>query len=275
MSRIKSEKVLIGENDVLNSNSQNLKEACSKYNLIIEKAQMKAKQIIDEANNIKLEANTIKDEAIQILNKTNDDASKIIEKAKNDANEQSQLIIKKAFEEGSKKGYEEGKIEAYNDVTKELEDKILNVDNFTKSLFDIKKKIIRSSYVDILELVVLICEKITGEMFKNNDDILLNLIKEASLKLTSENEVIKLITNPKMYERLISISNRIKDEIPKLNNICIIEDNNVSCDGVIVESLSCRIDATLSSCIDELKEKLFNELKNTPDETIINDFENG
>ncbi|UKI40327.1 MAG: hypothetical protein L6V95_08940 [Candidatus Melainabacteria bacterium] len=77
-----------------------------------------------------------------------------------------------------------------------------------------------------------------------------------------------------MYEKLVSISERIQNEIPKLKNISIIEDNNVSSDGVIIESLSNRVNATLSSCINELTEKLFNELKSTQDEDIINDFEN-
>lgn len=260
MSRIKSDKIHIGDDYVLNSNEKSLYEIYNKQKQILDEAKAKAKQIIDEANNTINEAKT--------------QAQTIIENAKNDANNQAELIIKQAFEQGSQKGLEEGKIQAYKEITKELEDKIINVDNFTKSIFEIKKKIIRSAYSDVLELVMLISEKIIKKNLEENSDILLNIINEASLKLNCEDETIKIITNPKMYEKLISISERIQNEIPKLKNISIIEDNNVSSDGVIIESLSNRVDATLGSCISELTEKLFNELKSTQDEDIINDFEN-
>ncbi len=260
MSRIKSDKIHIGDDYVLNSNEKSLNEIYNKQKLILDEAKAKAKQIIDEAN--------------KTLNEAKDEANTIIEKAKNDANSQAELIIKKAFEEGSKKGFEEGKIQAFEQVTKELEEKIINVDNFAKSTFDIKKKIIRSSYNDVLKLVVLISEKIIKKNLEENADTLLNIINEASLKLNCEDETIKIITNPKMYEKLISISERIQNEIPKLKSISIIEDNNVSSDGVIIESLSSRIDATLGSCISEITDKLFNELKSTSDEDIINDFDN-
>lgn len=260
MSRIKSDKVHIGNDYVLNSNEKSLNEIYNKQKLILDEAKAKAKQIILEAH--------------KTLEEAKNQAQTIIEKATNEANSQAELILKKAFEEGSQKGFEEGKIQAYKEVTNELEDKIINVDNFAKSTFEIKKKIIRSAYSDVLELVMLVAEKIIKKNLEENSDILLNIINEASSKLNCEDKTIKIITNPKMYEKLVSISERIQNEIPKLKNISIIEDNNVSSDGVIIESLSNRVDATLSSCINELTEKLFNELKSTQDEDIINDFEN-
>ena len=260
MSRIKSDKVHIGDDYILNSNEKSLNEIYNKQKLILDEAKAKAKQIILEAD--------------KTLEEAKNKAQTIIEKATNEANSQAELIIKKAFEEGSQKGFEEGKVKAYEQITKELEEKIINVDNFTKSTFEIKKKIIRSAYSDVLELVMLISEKIIKKNLEENSDILLNIISEASSKLNCEDETIKIITNPKMYEKLVSISERIQNEIPKLKNISIIEDNNVASDGVIIESLSNRVDATLGSCINEIREKLFNELKSTTDEDIINDFDN-
>lgn len=260
MSRIKSDKIHIGEDYILNSNEKSLNEIYNKQKLILDEAKTKAKEIILEAN--------------KTLEEAKNQAQTIIEKATNEANKQAELIIKKAFEDGSQKGLEEGKIQAYKEITKELEEKIINVDNFTKSTFEIKKKIIRSAYSDVLELVILISQKIIKKNLDKDKNILLNIINEASSKLNCEDEKIKIITNPKMYKKLVSISERIQNEIPKLKNISIIEDNNMSTDGVIIESLSNRVDATLGSYINEITEKLFNELKSTEDKDIINDFEN-
>ena len=65
--------------------------------------------------------------------------------------------------------------------------------------------------IEINKAVQIISEKIIKKKnLEENADTLLNIINEASLKLNCEDETIKIITNPKMYEKLISISERIQ-----------------------------------------------------------------
>ena len=49
---------------------------------------------------------------------------------------------------------------------------------------------------------------------------------------------------------------KIKEEIPKVESIKIIEDNAVSPDGVIVETLTSRLDSRISSQISEIAQKM-------------------
>ena len=59
-----------------------------------------------------------------------------------------------------------------------------------------------------------------------------------------------------LVDKISAISDDFKQEIPKLQTVKIIEDNSVSPDGVIVETLSTRLDSRISTQISEIAEKM-------------------
>ena len=59
-----------------------------------------------------------------------------------------------------------------------------------------------------------------------------------------------------LVERINLYVKNLKEEIPKLETIKIIEDNSISPDGVIVETLNTRLDSRISSQIAELTQKM-------------------
>ena len=59
-----------------------------------------------------------------------------------------------------------------------------------------------------------------------------------------------------MVERINCLSDKFKEEVAKLQSIKIIEDSSVSPDGVIVETLSTRLDSRISTQISEITEKM-------------------
>ena len=67
------------------------------------------------------------------------------------------------------------------------------------------------------------------------------------LKLSYPNEII---------DNINSIVETFKEEFPKIQSIKIVEDNSVSPDGVIVETLSSRLDSRISTQISEIAQKM-------------------
>ena len=59
-----------------------------------------------------------------------------------------------------------------------------------------------------------------------------------------------------LVDRINSISETFKEEFPKLETIKIVEDNSVSPDGVIVETLNTRLDSRISTQIAEIASKM-------------------
>lgn len=254
----KKEKEIVEAPEVLK-----LKEDLRLLNLEIEQAHEKKKQIIDEANataeNIIKEANEkVALENEEIAKKREED----VKKFENDMAQEAEKIRAESYQIGYDDGYQQG----YVVITDELEQKIHAVDNFAKAQFDIKNNIVKSSEIDILDLVIEISKKICTEEVKVDSNII-KVLTENAIKNLKDKEDITIIINPQLLEVLNSISDKLKEDIPQLKSIKIIEDNSVSADGTIVESPLSRVDSRVKTQINEIAEKLY-EAYNSEDENF-------
>ncbi len=246
MTRIKGDNVQIGSSFVLPLENQH-KEELSAIEKMLIKAKAEREQIIKDGTE---QAKQLVEEAKQILIQAQEESKKIIEQANAQATSEADEIRENA----RKEGYEIGNKQGYEDGTKSLEEKVLAVDKFAKSQFDIKNNIIKSAELDIIELVCAIARKICKKSFDNNIDILKNITIE-SIKQLKDKENITITINPSLSEKIYSISEDLKAEIPKLQSIKILEDSNISEDGAIVESLLSRVDNRITIQIDQIAEK--------------------
>lgn len=247
MTRIRSDKVQVSGSFVVpieqSSGNKKIQEALEKEKEILFQAQARAQEILQQAQA---------------------EAEQIIEQGRNQALSEIDSIKSKAHQEG----FEAGRQEGYEDITQELTDKINSINDFAKSQFDIKKNIIKSADLDIISLVVQIAEKICAKSLELDEEIL----KEITLKAISalkDKEQITIIVNPEMAEKIYSISEDLKEKIPQLSSIKIIEDNSVSPDGTIVESPLSRVDCRVKSQISEISDKLMAKL----DSSEINELD--
>ena len=77
-----------------------------------------------------------------------------------------------------------------------------------------------------------------------------------------------------MAEKIYAISGDMKEKIHTLESIKIIEDNSISPDGTIVESVGSRIDARVSAQIEQISNKLFDELNSTSERELAKEIDN-
>lgn len=254
MSRIKSDNVNYGESFLIRNEEDFAEqtEAHSKGRAIVEEAKLQAQELL---NNAKIEAQNIVDNAVV------------------EAQSQSGAIKDAAKQEGYNQGYENGYSEGMAKITAELTDKIVNVDNFAKATFDVKKRIIKSAHKDIIELLSIISNKVCVKRFENDEQIFEEVTK-AAIGLLKEKESINIIVNPKMAQKLWEISDGIKEQIHGLENIKIIEDSSVSPEGTIVEGVKNRIDCTIQNQIKVIVDELFRELNFTSEEKLVEEIEN-
>lgn len=274
-NRIKSDKVLVGKSYVINANSNFSQEIKDQYTRIIEGAKAEAKKIILESKaKAKVEADNIINQANELLDQANSkfqEADRIVKESVDKAQSEYDNILNTAKEEGYKIGFETGYKDGQSNITKELEDKITSVNDFAKSNFELKKRIIKSAHLDIINLVLAISKKICQEAIETDKNILINVINN-SINSLNDRENIKIIVNPVMYNRILEVSDKMKEIILNLKSIEILQDRNVATDGVIVESLDTRIDATVTSQIDELSFRLLTDLQMTSEETLVNEI---
>ena len=251
MTRIKSDNVHLGGSFVVpieqSLSSAKLKEVLAKEEEIISQGIQKAQKLIENA---------------QV------EAQDILQQAQAQALSEVDGIKAQAYEEG----FEAGRSEGFENIKEELKNQILSVENFAKSKFDVKKAIIKSAHLDIINLIIEISQKVCYKSLELDENVLKEITKNA-IRSLKDKENITIIVNPEMAEKIYSISDELKEQIPQLSSIKIIEDNSVSPDGTIVESPLSRVDSRIKSQIDELAEKLMAQLNSTSDEELMEEIQ--
>lgn len=238
-NRIKSDDILIGSNYVLPIEQSNVTVQQAKVKKIIAETDAKAQQIIDGAEN----------KSQVIVQTANTEAARIIETARKKAQGEYEAIKNQAYQEGFAKGEQDGLAKFQNDAKQALE----SLETMSSSVFDMKKNIIDSATLDIVELVSAIADKVCHAKF---DSEILHKITLDAIKQLNEKENITIIVNPELVDNINALVPDFKAEIPKLETIRVVEDNSVSPDGVIVETLNTRLDSRVSVQIEEIAQKM-------------------
>lgn len=262
LTRIKGSNVQIGSSFVLPLESNPLKDIEIRINKMLADANAKKEALINEGAQ---KAKELVEEAKQIIEQAQTESEKLVEMAKQQAQDESDAIR----EEARKEGYEAGNKQGYEDGTNSLEEKVKAIDTFSKSQFDIKHNIIKSAELDIVDLIIAIAKKVCRKTL--DDDInVLKTITEEAIKQLKDKESITITIHPDLAEKIYSISEELKADIPKLEHIKIIEDINVSPDGTIVETPLSRVDCRLQTQINQIAENLmethYSAIEETEDE---------
>ena len=180
----------------------------------------------------------------------------------NEANENSKVMEKKAYElgyeQGLKNGYEDGYKESYEqniekaikeseEIKQEGYNTLLNIKNEAKSY-------IKENKESIISISISIAEQVLREKFKDvtlMETMLNNIIAEYDLK---KDLVIKV--NPLYKEEL---QKNVDEEISKNNlsqKIFIIPDLGVEEGNAVIETESGKLIVGIDSVLDKVKEEL-------------------
>ena len=238
-NRIKSGEIQIGSNYVLPIEQTKVTAQQAKVKKIIAETDAKAQQIISAADN----------KSQVIVQTANNEASRIIEDARKKGEQEFEIIKQQAYQDGFVKGERDGFTKFQNDAAEALK----SLETLASRTFDIKRNIIDSATLDIVELVSAIADKVCHVKF---DDEVLKQITIDAIKQLNDKENITIIVNPELVDNINSMSESFREEITKIQSIKIIEDNSVSPDGVIVETLNTRLDSRVSTQISEIAQKM-------------------
>ena len=187
MTRIRSTNVKFGDSFVLPIEKEKeeipespelikLKEDLRLLNLEVEKAKERKETILQEAQ---AQAENLVQEQNNKIAQENEQIAQQREAEKKAFDEQMAQEAEKIRAEAYQTGYDDGYKQGYVVITNELENKIHAVDDFAKCQFDLKSNIIKSSELDIINLVVEIAKKVCTKSVELNPEILKALTENA------------------------------------------------------------------------------------------------
>lgn len=238
-NRIKSDDIQIGNSYILPIEQSKVTVQQAKVRKILEETDAKAQQIIDGAEN----------KSNVIVHTAQSEAIRIVEQARKDAQNAYESIKQQAYQEGFEQGQKDGLAKFESDAYEALK----SLETLSSASFDMKKNIIDSATLDIVELVTVIADKVCHIEF---DKYVLEKITLDAIKQLNDKENITIIVNPQLVENINSLSPKFKEEYSKIQTIKVLEDVSVSPDGVIVETLNTRLDSRISAQIFEISQKM-------------------
>lgn len=231
--------------------------------LLGENVSLKQKQQAEvEAENILKNA---QEQAELLIAETEKMITKIQQEATTLAKTEAEKIKQAAYNEGFEKGTNEGLLKTTEAIKKD----ITNLDLFAKQSFFLKQRIIKSAYLDITNLIIAISEKVCNVKFNKEKQVLENITIKAINSLP-EKEFVTISINPELAHKIYEIIPTLQEHIKGLKKIKIIEDKTISNDGVIVESVDTRLDARISSQINEIAKNLLDDIYATSEEELMN-----
>ena len=226
---------------------------------MIADAKAEAETIIEQAKQTAFEEiKKGKNEAQKTMQDASDSADSIVkdaeEKAANimsDAEDRVSGIEKDAFE----KGFSEGRDTGFESGKGEVERLIDKVQIVLNNAIDKRNMIIEESETQLINLVLLISQKVIKVISENQKNVVINNVIQALRKLKTRGEVIVRVNLADVQ----LTTDHIKDFMRMVDNIrsiTVLEDSTVDRGGCIIETDFGEIDARIASQLNEIRDRI-------------------
>ena len=244
---IKSNQVKSGEKVKLDNSNFKLQEKQDESpqseeqeqaNKIIKQAEQRADEIIAEARE---EAEQLKEEMQQEIEA---DKEEIFAEAKEKG-------YQAGLDEGRETGRQEGRAHVEQEFEKLLQQMQQEVDDFHQTI-ETREEDMKD---ELVELAIAISEKIVAQELKLNKTVLENMIRK-KLKLLEEGENLKLRIHPENLDLLQEVKEDLIITNGYIEEIKIIGDDDITDNGVIIETDFGGLDATISTQLQKIKDEL-------------------
>ncbi len=258
--RIQSDSIKYGDSFVLSyDSSEEAVTGLTVQKKLLQKEIEMAKAELAELKNSLKDLFEQKDTIIERAKKDGEEIkTKAILKSEeiiSEANAKRDAVIEESKATGHKQGFEAGYNDGNEKFKADYKKQLESLTALLKASFEVKNEIVFSAETDILELAMLIAEKVVQVEFQENKECFKNMVQTA-ISLLREKEKIKIVVNPKFVEYANELSPDLLAKIDGIEEIKIIQDKSVSPDGAVVEALDSRIDARISTQMETLARTL-------------------
>lgn len=230
----------------------------------IEFIQQVTPHIIDEENEAMTTYGADIDEQFEIqsrISEAEQECERLIEQAREEANlilaeayESSKGILEKAKEDGYAEGFEIGRNDGLQTYTALIDE----VKQLKQDVYSYKREVGLQLEKDIVYLIIDSIKKVLKHEMSENNELILNLIRIAIDKCTFTESLIIRVSEED-YETVHSSINQIYMMTEGIDGIEVKCDMSLKSGGVIIETVSGKIDASIETQINQIQ-KAFYEL---------------
>lgn len=226
---------------------------------MIAAAKAEAEGIVKEAENTAFtQVKEQTDEAQRIKQQAEDEAAALRSGAQQDAAaqvEEAQAKVDKIRNEAFEEGYQKGREEGFESGRQEAQRLIEHLHTIITSAIEKRNEIIDQSETQLINLVLLISQKVIKVISENQKNVVINNVIQALRKLKSRGDVVIRVNLTDVQ----LTSDHVQDFMRMVENvrsITVLEDSSVDKGGCIIETDFGQIDARISSQFKEIEENI-------------------
>ncbi len=213
------------------------------------------KKLQDEIKNKKSEIEALQQQYISLTGKAEEEAKRIIDAAKNEAENIKNLKSKLGYEEGFDKGYYEGIEKGKAEILGKYASLMATLNDIVKSAQTEKNRVISESENEMVDLALEIAKKIVNSEISMNKNLVINFVKEAIKRLEDKEKVI-VFAHPEDIDIIKMYRSEFAELTDAENAIHIIPDDMLNRGECRLESNTEIIDTDINQQFGVLAKKL-------------------
>ncbi len=156
-------------------------------------------------------------------------------------------------EEKLKQSYQQGFEDGYKKAILRLEEQIHQLSSVIKELLHQKTEIIKQTELELVELAFKIAQKIIEINLERDKELVLQILKKAISEVKDKSQITVYIS-PEDEPIILENKNKILESIE--GQVKFISDPNIPKGGCIIQTSSGRIDALITTQLDEIKRRI-------------------
>jgi flagellar assembly protein FliH len=226
---------------------------------MVSNANAEAERIVKEAEQVAFdEVKNKNNQAKKIRQEAETESERIINEAKRNAEEiesKAQGSMSQIENEARDKGYAEGNEEGYKSGAEEVGRLVEQLHTIITKAIDKRNQIIEDSETQLINMVLLIANKVIKVISENQKNVVINNVIQALRKLKSRGDVV-IRVNLADLQLTTDHTRDFMDRIENVKSITVLEDSSVDKGGCIIETDFGQIDARISSQLKDIEERV-------------------
>ena len=166
-----------------------------------------------------------------------------------------ELVKEKAFKEGFDEGVNAGRLDVFNQTKVESEEKLSNLALMVDEVLKAKEEILLAQKDDIYKLIRNLTKWVILRELKDDGDYVNRLLEKLIIE-TQTNSNLLIQVNQNQFSNMPEVLETVEKSLGKLENVRVEIDDEVSDNGIVVDSDNGIIKGTLEQQFESL-DKLF------------------
>ncbi|TWT04466.1 flagellar assembly protein FliH [Planococcus sp. CPCC 101016] len=214
-------------------------------------SQQQRRSLREDIEHLDAQAKLLKDQ----LEIQKQEAQQTIEQWWVEKREEAELEAKRLAEESALQGFQAGYDKGLATIEEQFRQKRQEMNSLIETAYSEKAQIIQQSEPFLLSLSVKIAEKVIKQELKQNEDQLLNIIKQA-LRQVEEAEDVMLQVALEDYPLVLPFMEELRIYVKADSELKLVPTASLTIGGCMIQTASGSYDATVDSQLEEIRRQM-------------------